>query len=380
MQDPDSRRPHPCASDRVGRLGGRSSLREIVTRVLFSVSVAFLVANPFVSRAVAADRAPHANIAVADVVTIGTGTQTGTSIDVPVYIRDTSGTPLGIDQPPGSRIQSYSIKVNYSPAASVQSVTFTRAGITSPLTPSFESSPASAGTVSLIDTFQESTNLIPFTSNAAIPGNQVAHLLFNFAPATPDGTVVTLTLDPTLTQLSNESGTTSETVALGTLSLINGSIVFAGSADVGIAKTASGSAFFAGVPFTYNITVNNSGPSTASAVNVTDTLPAGATFVSATPSQGSCSGAATVTCALGSIVNGGTATIALRVTPTAAGPLSNTATVSDAPQVDPNSGNDTSMSSITVLPASDIPALSWWMRLMLVFAISFAAWMTLKTR
>src|SRR5690242_11645326 len=131
------------ASDKVGRLC-RPSLKEIVTRVLFAVTVAFL-GNPFVSRAVAAQRALRPNIAVTDVVTIGTGTQTGTSIDVPVYIRDTSGTPLGIDQPPGSRIQSYSIKVNYSPAASVQSVTFTRAGITSPLTPSFESSPASAG-------------------------------------------------------------------------------------------------------------------------------------------------------------------------------------------------------------------------------------------
>src|ERR1044071_9009870 len=102
-----------------------------------------------------------------DVITVGTSTgAANTVVDVPVFIRDTSGTPLGIDQPPGSRIQSYSIKVNYAPAASVQSVTFTRAGITAPLTPTFESSPSGPGTISLLDTFNEATNLIPFTSNA----------------------------------------------------------------------------------------------------------------------------------------------------------------------------------------------------------------------
>src|SRR5690349_9745199 len=100
-----------------------------------------------------------------DVITVGTGSGTaGGTVDIPVFIRDTSATPLGIDQPPGSRIQSYSIKVNYSPAASVQSVTFTRAGITQSLTPAFESSPSSAGSITLLDTFQENTNLIPFTS------------------------------------------------------------------------------------------------------------------------------------------------------------------------------------------------------------------------
>ena len=122
-----------------------------------------------------------------DVVTVGTVTATSLTVDVPVYIRDLSGTPLGIDQPAGSRIQSYSIKVGYAPAASVSSVTFTRAGITTTLTPTFESSPASAGSISLLDTFQESTNLIPFTSNAAVPGNQVAHLTFNLAPTVTAG-------------------------------------------------------------------------------------------------------------------------------------------------------------------------------------------------
>jgi len=147
-------------------------------------------------------------------------------VDVPVYIRDTSLTPLGLDQPPGSRIQSYSLKVNYAPASAVQSISFSRAGITAALTPTFENSPSSAGTISLLDSFQESTNLIPFTLNGLPPGNQVAHLLVQLSPTATPGTVITLTLDPTLTQLTDEAGSpaTIETTTNTRLVLVNGSI------------------------------------------------------------------------------------------------------------------------------------------------------------
>jgi len=162
-----------------------------------------------------------------DTVTVGTVSvaSAGSTVDVPVFIRDASGSPLGLDKPSGMRIQSYSLTVNYAPASAVQSVTFTRAGITAPLTPTFESSPASAGTISLIDVFQESTNLIPFTLNGALPGNQVGVLHVTIASSAPLGTTITLTLDPTLTQLSNQAGTTSETVTNGTLTLVPGAIV-----------------------------------------------------------------------------------------------------------------------------------------------------------
>src|SRR5881398_2047957 len=130
---------------------------------LFAAVICLLLRGPFA----AAQPTPQ------DVVTVGTAIgPAGTTVDVPVSIRDVSGTPLGMDQPPGSKIQSYSIKVDFSPASAVQSVTFTRGGITNSLTPTFESSPSGAGTITLLDTFQESTNPIPFTLNGAAPGNQ----------------------------------------------------------------------------------------------------------------------------------------------------------------------------------------------------------------
>jgi hypothetical protein len=169
----------------------------------------------------------YAAVVVQDAVTVGSGSGAPTAtVDVPVFIRDLSGTPLGIDQPPGSKIQSYSIKVDYAPASAVQSVTFTRAGITTSLTPTFESSPSGPGTITLLDTFQESTNLIPFTLNAPAPGNQVAHLLFTLSTSATPGSTITLTLDPTLTQLTDQGGSaaTKETVAGGNLALVNGAI------------------------------------------------------------------------------------------------------------------------------------------------------------
>lgn len=164
----------------------------------------------------------------ADVVTVAVASGApGSTVDVPVYIRDTAGTPLGIDQPAGSRIQSYSIRVQYAPGASVQSISFTRAGITAALTPAFESSPAVPGSsISLLDTFDETTNLIPFTSNAALPGNQVAHLLVTIPASATPGSTITLTLDPALTELTDDGGTpaTLETVGNGRLVLVSGAI------------------------------------------------------------------------------------------------------------------------------------------------------------
>ena len=74
-------------------------------------------------------------------MTVATVPANSNTVDVPVYIRDVSGTPLGKDQPAGSKIQSISIRVTYAPAAAVQSVTFSRAGITAGLTPVSNSRP-----------------------------------------------------------------------------------------------------------------------------------------------------------------------------------------------------------------------------------------------
>ena len=183
-------------------------------------------ANAFAVAALLSFLIPVTASAASDVITVGNVTATGSSVDVPVYIRDVSGTSLGMDQPAGSRIQSFSIKVDYSPASAVQSISFNRAGVTQNLTPTSEFKPATAGSVSLLDTFQESSNLIPLTLNAAAPGNLVARLVVTLSPSATPGSAIVLKLDASLTQLTDSGGTasTKETVANGGLSLNSGQI------------------------------------------------------------------------------------------------------------------------------------------------------------
>src|SRR5207247_1245291 len=100
----------------------------------------------------------------------------------------------------------------------------------------------------------------------------------------------------------------------------------AASADLSITKGDVPDPVTAGQQLTYTLTVHNGGPDAAAGVSVSDVLPAGAAFVSATPSQGTCSGTSTVSCALGGLANGGSATVSIVVTASGTS-LSNTATV-----------------------------------------------------
>ena len=121
------------------------------------------------------------------------------------------------------------------------------------------------------------------------------------------------------------------------------------AADLSVKKTAGGAN--AGGTASWTLAVRNGGPSTASPVTVRDTLPTGAKFHSATPSQGNCSeSGGEVVCDLGSMPSGGSAqiTIVADVPPGTAGTvLSNTARVS-APQVDPNPDNNVSTVEVPI--------------------------------
>ncbi|MBI3811886.1 MAG: DUF11 domain-containing protein [Nitrospirae bacterium] len=123
------------------------------------------------------------------------------------------------------------------------------------------------------------------------------------------------------------------------------------SADLAMVMTDSPDPVTVGNNLTYSITVTNNGPDTAISTTVTDTLPSGATFVSSTSDQGSCSGTGTVTCNLGNVSSGAGATVTIVITPTAAGSLSNPASVASGVS-DPDSSNNSATEGSTVNPAS----------------------------
>jgi len=110
-----------------------------------------------------------------------------------------------------------------------------------------------------------------------------------------------------------------------------------------------------GEPLTYTLTVVNRGPSDASGVLVTDTLPAGVQFVSATASQGDgCRLTGLIVCALGDLRLGSRATITVVVIPlTTTGTLSHAATLR-ANEPDPNAADNRFDELIRLKPTADL--------------------------
>jgi uncharacterized repeat protein (TIGR01451 family) len=99
-----------------------------------------------------------------------------------------------------------------------------------------------------------------------------------------------------------------------------------------------------GGKLSFVLSLRNGGPSRARSVVVTDVLPRGVTLLSAKPSQGTCRGRATVTCSLGALRRGATATIRLLVRLRSGGGLRDVAHVG-AKERDPHRSNNSAVES-----------------------------------
>jgi uncharacterized repeat protein (TIGR01451 family) len=121
--------------------------------------------------------------------------------------------------------------------------------------------------------------------------------------------------------------------------------VEADRADLSIIKEDNPDPVEVGGELTYRIRVRNLGPSNATGVILTDTLPANINFVSA--SSGCSRSGNIVTCNIGNMNHGESAVRLIRVRPTAPGGFSNTATVR-ANETDPDAANNTVTTVTTV--------------------------------
>jgi uncharacterized repeat protein (TIGR01451 family) len=119
------------------------------------------------------------------------------------------------------------------------------------------------------------------------------------------------------------------------------------SADLLLTQTASPNPAAIGTNLSYRLTVANNGPASATNVNVTDALPSGTTFVSATTTQGACSGTATIICNLGTLTSGANAIVTIVVTPAASGQITNTASASGS-EADPDTANNSATTTTVV--------------------------------
>ncbi len=128
------------------------------------------------------------------------------------------------------------------------------------------------------------------------------------------------------------------------------------ASDLQITKTHTGGNLTAGTPTTYTLTVKNNGPQTVTAsgtTTVTDVLPAGETYVSATGTGWTCANASgTVTCTSTTAMTSGTSlpaiTLKVMLSGSATSPTANTASVSNSLVSDTNNTNDSATDSATV--------------------------------
>ena len=213
--------------------------------------------------------------------------------------------------------------------------------------------PSNAASVVLTDTFSGGTYVSatpsagtcsgtgPITCNfGTIASGNNATLTLVLAANTPG----TITNNASATTTTFDSNNTNDAA-----SPLN--ITVNASADVAVTQSAPPNVT-QNQNATIVVNVANSGPSTATSVNAAVTL-AGGTFVSATPSAGTCTGTLNLTCSLGNMASAGNATITIVMNASGPGPITSNASAS-SPTFDPNTSNNSATASIVVGALSDL--------------------------
>ena len=187
--------------------------------------------------------------------------------------------------------------------------------------------------------------LPPFPAPA--PSGAYSTNLAAFNGGNPNGTWSLFILDDT----SPGAGS----IANGWSLAITRSSTIASASDLSLGMIAAPQPGIAAEPLTYTLLLTNNGPATATTVTVADTLPAGASFVSATTASGTATNVSgLVTWSVGSLANGATASLTLVVAPASAGTITNTAVASsDISDLFAQNNTATQISTV-VVPTADL--------------------------
>jgi uncharacterized repeat protein (TIGR01451 family) len=212
--------------------------------------------------------------------------------------------------------------------------------------------PSSAGSVTVTDTLPLGVTFVSASGGGVNTSGVVSWSLGTLASGQVSNVTVTVTA-PASGSLTNTAVVSSPTGDPNSTNNVTAPVVTTVTpvADVGIGKVGPASVLAAS-NLVYTISVTNFGPSSASSVTVTDTLPLGVTFVSAT--GGGANNSGVVSWTLGTLTSGQVSNVTVTVTAPASGSLTNVAAVS-SPTGDPNSTNNITPPVITtVTPVADV--------------------------
>jgi uncharacterized repeat protein (TIGR01451 family) len=120
--------------------------------------------------------------------------------------------------------------------------------------------------------------------------------------------------------------------------------------NLSVTQASSGSTITADSPLSFTITVTNTTDVDETNVTLTDSPPVSAIVTTVTPSQGSCSTSATLTCTFGTLAAGASAAVTVSMTPILPGIITNQAEAS----ADQSTTPTPSSSSVTVSAATGI--------------------------
>ncbi|MEO8379317.1 MAG: IPTL-CTERM sorting domain-containing protein [Acidobacteriota bacterium] len=138
-------------------------------------------------------------------------------------------------------------------------------------------------------------------------------------------------------------------------------LIAATDADLALVKTVTSTGpYQVGSTISYTLTVTNNGPATATNVEITDPIPFGTEFVSA--SSDCTASPVTVTCTRPSLANGASRVFNITLRATEEGSVQNIA-VADSDQLDPVAGNSVATAApvtVTAPAAESIPTTSEW--------------------
>ncbi|HEU5089706.1 MAG TPA: DUF11 domain-containing protein, partial [Roseiflexaceae bacterium] len=327
---------------------GPSTATGVEATDLLPAGLAFVSANP----AAAYDSAT--GIWTVDSVDAGASAtlQIVASVTQPGAITN-SATISAVDQPdPDSTNNNASVTVTGQQAdlAITKSASTATASIGANVTFSIQVSnngPSDAGGVVVSDVLPAGLSLVSATPSQ---GSYTSATGVWNVGSLANGSFATLTIVATVTQpgsIMNTAAITSGDQPDPNAANNTSSATVTGlTTDLALTKSVNQPQPNVGNNVTFTVTIANNGPGDATGIVVSDLLPAGLTFISATTSNGSIYTAGSGAWNVGTLANGAGATLQIVARVDQAGTITNQASITASDQPDPNSANNSASASL----------------------------------